>query len=114
MQRVWSLEFAPLRVECNVVMAAPLQRHTVFTALTRPQMFAGVTYTFFVANAILAAEFFLIFKSLWVIAFALAAHVLAAALCLREPRFFDLWIVRVGRCPRVKNYAIWQCNSYQP
>jgi type IV secretion system protein VirB3 len=35
-------------------MAAPLQRSTVFLALTRPQMFAGVTYTFFIANVMLA------------------------------------------------------------
>jgi len=95
-------------------MPSHLQRDTVFTALTRPQMFAGVTYTFFVANAIAAVELFLIFKSLWVIGIAALIHALGAALCLREPRFFDLWIVRVRRCPRVKNHAIWQCNSYRP
>lgn len=95
-------------------MPSQLQRETVFTALTRPQMLAGVTYTFFVANMILAAELFLIFKSLWAIAVAAVIHVLGAALCMREPRFFDLWIVRVSRCPRVKNHSIWQCNSYRP
>lgn len=95
-------------------MAGQLQRDTVFLALTRPQMFAGVTYTFFVANGIIAAELFLIFKSLWVIAIALLIHLVGVLLCLREPRFFDLWIARVSRCPRVKNYAIWGCNSYRP
>jgi type IV secretion system protein VirB3 len=34
--------------------------------------------------------------------------------CLREPRFFDLWIARVSRCPRVKNHKLWGCNSYRP
>lgn len=95
-------------------MTAPLQRTTVFTALTRPQMFAGVTYTWFVANGILAAEAFLIFKSFWVIGLALLGHLIGGVLCLREPRFLDLWIVRVSRCPRVKNHALWQCNSYRP
>jgi len=95
-------------------MASHLQRTTVFTALTRPQMFAGVTYTWFVANGILAAELFLIFKSFWVMPVALAVHLVGAVLCLREPRFLDLWIVRVSRCPRVKNHALWQCNSYRP
>jgi len=47
-------------------MASQLNRDTVFVALTRPQMFAGVTYTFFILNGILAAELFLIFKSFWV------------------------------------------------
>jgi type IV secretion system protein VirB3 len=95
-------------------MATQLQRTTVFTALTRPQMFAGVTYTWFVANAILAAELFLIFKSFWIIPIALVVHLVGAVLCLREPRFLDLWIMRVSRCPRIKNHAVWRCNSYRP
>lgn len=95
-------------------MASHLQRTTVFTALTRPQMFAGVTYTWFVANGIVSAELFLIFKSFWVLPLALVVHTIGAVLSLREPRFLDLWIVRVSRCPRVKNHALWQCNSYRP
>lgn len=93
-------------------MAGHLRRDTVFLALTRPQMFAGVTYTFFIANGIVAAELFLIFKSFWVMGIALLVHVIGALACLREPRFFDLWIARVSRCPRVKNYGLWGCNSY--
>jgi type IV secretion system protein VirB3 len=91
-----------------------LERDTLFVALTRPQMFAGVTYSFFIANAVLATELFLIFKSIWVLAAALVVHIVGVLLCLREPRFFDLWLTRVGRCPRVKNFAIWRCNSYRP
>ncbi len=95
-------------------MAAMLNRSTVFVALTRPQMFAGVTYSYFVMNAVLAAELFLIFKSFWAIAVAGLIHLVGVLACLREPRFFDLWIARVSRCPRVKNYRLWGCNSYRP
>lgn len=91
-----------------------LERDTVFVALTRPQMFAGVTYTWFVANAVIATELFLIFRSAWVIALALIVHAAGVLACLREPRFFDLWLTRIGRCPRVRNHAIWRCNSYRP
>jgi type IV secretion system protein VirB3 len=76
-------------------------------------MFAGVTYSYFIANAVLATELFLVFRSLWALAAALAIHVVGVVLCVREPRFFDLWITRVSRCPRVKNHAIWRCNSYR-
>ena len=95
-------------------MAGGLKRDTVFVALTRPQMFAGVTYSFFVANAIVAAELFLIFKTFWALGVALVVHLVGVILCLREPRFFDLWIARVSKTPRVKNYAVWGCNSYRP
>lgn len=95
-------------------MAGELRRDTVFLALTRPQMFAGVTYSFFIINGIIAAEIFLIFKSLWAIGLALALHLAGMIACLREPRIFDLWIARVSRCPRVRNYKLWGCNSYRP
>lgn len=93
-------------------MAGGLRRDTVFIALTRPQMFAGVTYNYFVLNAVLCVEMFLIFRTIWALAVAAIVHVVGVALCVREPRFLDLWITRVSRCPRVRNHAIWQCNSY--
>lgn len=86
----------------------------VFIALTRPQIFAGVTYNFFVANAIVTTELFLIFHSTLALISALILHLVGVLMCLREPRFLELWIARVGHCPRVKNHALWQCNSYRP
>lgn len=91
-----------------------IDRDHVFVALTRPQMFAGVTYSYFTANAVVATELFLVFKSIWVVAVALVVHLAGVMLCVREPRFFDLWLTRVGRCPRVRNHKIWRCNSYRP
>ena len=70
-----------------------LVRHPVHRALTRPQMFAGVTYNFFIINAAVT-------------------HLVGYFACLREPRVFDLWITKVSRCPRVNNWQRWGCNSY--
>ena len=79
-----------------------LERDIVFGALTRPQMFAGVTYSYFVLNAVVVVELFLITRSFWALPVALAIHLVGYLGCLKEPRFFDLWIVRVSRCPRIK------------
>jgi type IV secretion system protein VirB3 len=95
-------------------MAVPLERDPVFGALTRPQMFAGVTYSVFVLNSVATAELFLITKSPWVILSALVFHGAGCVACLKEPRIFDLWLARVSRCPRVKNWSVWRCNSYRP
>lgn len=95
-------------------MSASLERDPVFVALTRPQMFAGVTYSVFIANAVIATELFLIFRSFWVVLAALCFHAISVLLCLREPRFFDLWLVVVSRCPRIRNRSVWRCNSYRP
>ena len=91
---------------------AELDRDPVFGALTRPQMFAGVTYNYFVLNAIITVEAFLVSKSFWSLGLALMLHVIGYLGCLREPRFFELWQVKVSRCPRVRNAAFWRCNSY--
>lgn len=95
-------------------MADHLRRSTLFVALTRPQMFAGVTYSFFVINAVIAVELFLIFRAWWVLLIAAGIHLIGMILCLEEPRYLDLWLTRVRTCPRVKNHALWQCNSYRP
>lgn len=95
-------------------MPADLRQDTLFVALTRPQMFAGVTYSFFVINAVLAVELFLLFRAWWVLPIALAVHGAGVLLHLAEPRIVDLWLTRVRQCPRVKNHLLWRCNSYRP
>jgi type IV secretion system protein VirB3 len=77
-------------------------------------MFAGVTYSFFVINGVISTEAFLITRSFWALGVALIVHVIGYLACLREPRFFDLWITKVSRTPRVKNWKRWGCNSYAP
>ena len=89
-----------------------LIRQPVHRALTRPQMFAGVTYNFFIINAAVTTELFLITGSFLALLGALGMHLVGYFACLREPRVIDLWITKVSRCPRVRNWQRWGCNSY--
>ncbi|MFX8801600.1 VirB3 family type IV secretion system protein, partial [Acinetobacter baumannii] len=34
--------------------------------------------------------------------------------CRREPRIFDLWLLRARTCPRTPNRGFWGANSYMP
>lgn len=86
----------------------------VFKALTQPQMFMGVTYSYFVINGVVTTQAFLITRSFWALAVALIMHGIGYLACLREPRVFDLWLTKVSRCPRIANYKFWRCNSYHP
>ncbi len=90
-------------------MADPL-----FRALARPQMVAGVTYPFFVLNGIVAAELFLVFKSLLALLPALLIHAVGYAAHLRDPHVMALWLTRLRRTPRVKNYRLRGANVYAP
>lgn len=89
-----------------------LTRHPVHRALTRPQMFAGVTYSYFIINGAVTTEAFLMTKSFLVLPLALLVHAVGYLACLREPRVFDLWLNKVSRCARVRNWRRWGCNSY--
>ena len=98
-----------------------LVRYPVHRALTRPQMFAGVTMNFFIINLMVTTIAFLILKDLLItngvlfLVFLLVpfvTHVIGYFASLREPRIFDLWITKVSKCPRVPNYKRWGCNSY--
>ena len=93
---------------------ADLIKSPVFKALTQPQMFAGVTYSYFIINAVVTTEVFLVTRSFWAFAVSLVIHVIGYLACLREPRVFDLWMTKVQRCPRIKNWRYWRCNSYLP
>ncbi len=89
-------------------------RDILFVALTRPQMLLGVTYGYAIANAVITTELFLLFQSFLVIVVAAVLHIAGWLACLRDPRIFDLWLVKARRCPRVANYRAWRCNSYRP
>ena len=73
-----------------------------------------MTYSYFIINAAVTTEAFLITHSFIALPVALGVHVVGYFACLREPRIFDLWITKVSRCPRVRNWKQWGCNSYTP
>ena len=93
---------------------AGLVADPICTALTRPQMFAGVTYSYAVFNLIVTVEAFLISKSFWSLLAAVVIHAVGYLGCMNDARFFDLWLVRARSCPRVRNHAFWRAKSYPP
>jgi type IV secretion system protein VirB3 len=93
---------------------ANLPSDPIFKALTRPQMVAGVTYSYAVINLIVTIEGFIITKSFWILALPILAHLAGVLACLDEPRLIDLWLGRVRLCPNVPNRAFWSANSYSP
>ena len=90
-------------------MADPL-----FRALARPQMVAGVTYPFFVLNAIVAVELFIVFKTPLALVTSLIVHAIGYAAHLRDPSIMALWLTRLRRTPRLKNYQLRGANVYCP
>lgn len=91
-----------------------VQRDPLFVALTRPQMLFGVPYSLVILNGVITTELFLVFKSIWVLIPALLLHFIFWATSFSDSRILELWITKARHCPKVPNFHIWRCNSYQP
>lgn len=86
----------------------------VFLAMTRPPMFMGVTYTFFVLNGTITTIVFLAANNLMAFLIGIPVHFIGYLLCLKDPRIFDIWRVRLLRTPTTRNRHFWNANSYSP
>lgn len=90
------------------------QRDMLFLALTRPAMVWGVTYSFLVVNLIATGMLFVWTGSFLTILIGLPVHILGYVACLREPRRFDLWWVRLRYTLPTQTRFFWGGNSYRP
>lgn len=90
------------------------QRDMLFLALTRPAMVWGVTYNFLVVNLIATGMLFVWTGSFLTILIGVPVHILGYVACLREPRRFDLWWVRLRYTLPTQTRFFWGGNSYRP
>lgn len=90
------------------------QRDPLFLALTRPAMVGGVTYSFLVINLLATAILFVWTSSFGALLIGVPVHILGYVACLREPRRFDLWWVRLRYTLPTPTRFFWGGNSYRP
>lgn len=95
-------------------MAGSLERDTLFTGLTRPQLLLGVPYGLVVVNGVIVTELFLVFKSPIVLLAGLLLHIAGWVATISDSHRFDVWLTKVRMAPRVPNFRAWKCNSYRP
>jgi type IV secretion system protein VirB3 len=88
----------------------------VFLGVTRPPMRWGVTYSALLACGLAAIESFLVTRNLLWLGVYLPLHGLCYLACLREPRFFDLFLLwsRTRAPALLANLRFWRASSYSP
>lgn len=91
-----------------------LQADPLFQGLARPPMVMGVSYMFFVVNAIICLIAFIQTGNFVVLlAVAPVIHGIGYLLCLKEPRAIELTILRCATGMRCMNRAYHgNTNSY--
>jgi type IV secretion system protein VirB3 len=95
---------------------AGLAADPLFVGATRPPMRWGVTYSALLFNLVFTLEAFLLTKNLLTLLLCLPIHGVAALLCARDPRFFDLVLLwsRTRMPAAFANLVRWRASSYSP
>jgi len=72
-----------------------LRADPLFQGLARPTMIMGVSYMYFVANAMITAIMFIDTKSFLAFPFGVVIHLFGYIICMKKPRAMELWILRL-------------------
>ncbi len=91
-----------------------VQADPLFVGLTRPPLLFGVSYTFFVVNALISMIAYISTTNFKYLAMAIPIHFIGFYICSKEPLFIELFRVRAEKCSRCKNRFWHGANSYDP
>lgn len=93
-----------------------LSSDPLFQGLTRPTMIMGVSYMYFVINAVISMITFINtqnFKILLIV--APIVHLIGFLICLKEPRAIELFIIKMSKGYKCVNRGFHGfTNSYDP
>ncbi len=78
-------------------MSGRLQPDPLFQGLARPPMIAGVSYMYFVLNAMTIMVFFINTNDFRAFFLGFVIHGFGYLLCMKEPRAVELWALRCGK-----------------
>ena len=89
-------------------------RDPLVVGMTRPILLLGVTYSYFVIEAVGATVLFLMGNNLLYLLTILPLHSAGVLLCKWEPRFFDILFRAAQHARPVHNRPRYRCNVYVP
>lgn len=97
-------------------MAGRLNSDPLFQGLTRPTMILGVSYMYFVANAMISMIIFINMQSFkMILIVSPTVHLIGYLICLKEPRAIELFLLRLNKGFRCMNRGFHgYTNSYDP
>ena len=91
-----------------------LVEHTLFLALTRPAMYAGVTIEAYVLNMVLTTLLFLGLGSIKYTLVGIAIHLICRSICRSDPNKFRILKAWAGTCGKSRNRQTWGGSSITP
>jgi len=83
-----------------------LKTDALFLGLTRPALIAGVTFTYFAVESLVAILIFIMTSNFKIFLVAILIHAFGMMLCKREPLAIDMLLTKYQKTPSTfnKNY----------
>lgn len=97
----------------NFEETTELDTNTVFGALTRPAMTAGVTLEYHGLNLIVSVCAFIAMGNLLYGLVFIPFHVFGWLVCRHDARFFEI-LMKKFKLPSMPNQTYWGVRSYEP
>jgi len=81
-----------------------LEADALFLGLTRPAMVFGVTYLWFMVNAMISLIYFINTSDfIRLIPAALIVHLIGYLICMKEPRYMEILVTKTSKCMKCRN-----------
>ncbi len=90
-----------------------IQANPIFTGLTRPPMWLGITLDYLSLSALTSLCAFILANNALYLLIYLPLHGFGWLACQFDPNVFRLLMKR-SQCPRIANHKLWKCQSYAP
>ena len=89
-----------------------LKTDPLFVGLTRPTMIFGVSITYAMLNIMICCMYFINTSDFSIVILAAFVHAIGYLACFKEPRFMELYIIKLNKCNQCPNQSYYGANSY--
>ncbi len=90
-----------------------MENDPLFVGLTRPTLLLGVNMKFAMINVMLCMMLYVMFTNIKFVFLLVAIHIFGYILSFREPRFMELYIIKLGECNQCPTKGYYGANSYE-
>lgn len=87
--------------------------HLIYTGMTRPPMFLGITLDYLMLTTFLTVMGFMLSNSAQFLIIYIPFHLIGWIGCKFDPNFFRV-LMKKTICTSVRNKSLWGCQTYEP
>ncbi len=93
-------------------MLGKLETDPLFVGLTRPTMIFGVSMQYALLNMMVSVTYLIQASNFYVVPISFIVHMVGYLLCFKEPRFMEIYLMKLQNFNKCPNKLYYGANSY--